>query len=233
MKTNNAIKKTKFFLAAAALLGAVTFFSSCDKSDDNGYENGSVTVMAVNAREASLPQNFYLDQSKMNGDALAYTQNTAYITSNSGNRTASFRVAATGTVNTSDVVQLQDGKHYTFFYTGDLSNNNLSVALEDDLSAPASGKAKVRFVHLSPAASASVDIAVQNGSKLATNLAYKGATAFSEIDGGTYNLQLSAAGSVTSALSIPNVTIEAGKIYTVYISGSTAATISSHVIVNN
>ncbi|WP_187774923.1 DUF4397 domain-containing protein [Pedobacter sp. BS3] len=231
MKTIKTVNKKTLCLAVVAL-GLTGVLSSCSKHDDDDvYASGSVDVMVVNGNEASAPQNFYLDDAKINGSAVAYTEATSYVKTRSGNRKGEFRSSVTGQVNTSATYTIQKDRHYTFYYTGNASASD-AVMTEDDLSSPSSGKAKVRYVHLSTAAASNVDVAVQGGAKLISNLAYKSATAFSEIEAGTYNLQLLAAGTANVALSIPNITFQAGKIYTVYVSGATSATISYHVIVN-
>jgi hypothetical protein len=121
----------------------------------------------------------------------------------------------------------------------------------DDLTAPAPGKAKLRFVHLAPTVP-SVDVAYQNGTGLFTNVSYGRAGGsvlagerfnafslgpFSTVDAGTVRLvvkqhqsgeELSLSGNPFGALSL-----EAGKIYTIYLNGAGAASLGGAVIVHN
>ena len=103
-------------------------------------------------------------------------------------------------------------------------------------SAPAAGKAHVRFVHLSPNAPA-VDVAVaSSGAVVFSNKSFKDATAFTPLDAGDYNLDVRVAGTSTVALVLPTITLEAGKIYTVFakgfLGGAGAQALGAQIIVN-
>jgi hypothetical protein len=92
-------------------------------------------------------------------------------------------------------------------------------------------------VHLSPDAPA-VDIALANaGSVVFPNVAFKGSTAFSPLDAGTYNLEVRVAGTPNVALPLPGIVLEAGKIYTVFakgfLGGTGAQALGAQIIVNN
>jgi hypothetical protein len=96
------------------------------------------------------------------------------------------------------------------------------LVLMDNNSAPAAGKAHVRFVHASPDAPA-VDIAVANGGPvLFSNIAFKATGDYLPVDAGTYDLEARLAGTDTVALSVPGVTLEAGNVYTVWAIGLAA-----------
>jgi hypothetical protein len=100
----------------------------------------------------------------------------------------------------------------------------------------------VRFFHFSPNAPA-VDIAVTGGPVLFSNRKFNdqstnaALTAFTPLNAGTYNLEVRLAGTSTVALSIPNVTLAAGKIYTVFAKGFAGGTgaqaLGAQIITNN
>jgi hypothetical protein len=92
------------------------------------------------------------------------------------------------------------------------------LVLVDNNSAPAAGKAHVRFVHASPDAPA-VDIAVAGGPVLFSNVPFKGVGDYLPVDAGTYDLEARLAGTETVALSVPGVALEAGKVYTIFAMG--------------
>jgi LPXTG-motif cell wall-anchored protein len=93
------------------------------------------------------------------------------------------------------------------------------LVLVDNNSAPAAGKAHVRFVHASPDAPA-VDIAVDNGGPvLFANVEFKGVGDYLPVDAGTYDLEARLAGTDTVALSVPGVALNEGTVYTVYAMG--------------
>ena len=112
---------------------------------------------------------------------------------------------------------LETQTDYTVVAVGKLENIE-PLVLVDNNSAPAAGKAHVRFVHASPDAPA-VDIAVTGGPVLFSNVAFKGVGDYLPVDAGTYDLEARVAGTETVALSIPGVALENGTVYTIFAMG--------------
>jgi LPXTG-motif cell wall-anchored protein len=106
---------------------------------------------------------------------------------------------------------------YTVVAVGTLENIE-PLVLIDNNSAPAAGKAHVRFVHASPDAPA-VDIAVTGGPVLFSDVAFKGTGDYLPVDAGTYDLEARLAGTDTVALSVPGVALEEGTVYTIFAMG--------------
>ncbi len=112
----------------------------------------------------------------------------------------------------------------------------------DDLTAPAAGKAHVRFFHFSANAPA-VDIAVTGGAVLFANRSFNdqgtntAAANFTPLNAGSYNLQVRVAGTNTVVLSLPGVVLTEGKIYTVFAKGFLGGTgnqaLGAQIIMNN
>jgi hypothetical protein len=88
---------------------------------------------------------------------------------------------------------------------------------------------------LSPDAPA-VDVALDGGAVVFGNKAFKGSTAFTPLDAGAYDLEVRVAGTTTVALDLPSITLQAGKIYTVFakgfLSGTGAQALGAEIIVN-
>ena len=197
--------------------------SSCKKDENNGTTVAMVT--AINAA-SSTGQDAYVNNTKINSSALAYSQSTGYVRVENADN-VQFRSAGTSTVNASTAVSFAANKKYSVYYTDDKS----IVYEQNDETAPASGKARVRFINLSQALSAKADVGLSGGAKLASDLAYKAASVYSEVNTAT-TFSLYAAGSTSVLLSVPT-TIQAEKIYTIYFSGTTALTINYQVVVEN
>ncbi|WP_069658173.1 DUF4397 domain-containing protein [Arcticibacter eurypsychrophilus] len=227
--SNNSLGKLFLFAAAGLTLS----FSSCSK--DDGFEaGGSVNIKVVNAAEASPAQDVFINDTKLNSSAVAYSQSTGYITTpNSGNdRRIEFRTAGTANVYESEDTDLRQNRNYTVFLTGTGSSADIQVA-EDDLSAPSSGKAKVRFIHVSGAVAEDIDI--YNGTvKIAGDLERGDEiTAFQDVNAGVTGFGILPFGNI-NITAVTNITfgaLEAGKIYTIVIYGSTTA--SANVIAHN
>ena len=60
---------------------------------------------------------------------------------------------------------------------------------------------------------------MRGGSVVFGNRTFKQFSAFTPLDAGDYNLDVRVAGTTTVALALPAITLQAGKIYTVYARG--------------
>lgn len=222
---------------ALAALAAVSLFAltGCSEDSNNPVAPApQARVMAVHASPDAPAVDLLVDN-VVAGSGLAYPNNTAYLSVASGTRNVKVRVAGTTTTVIDANLPVAGGVNYSVFATGPVAALQ-PLVLTDDLTTPASGKAHVRFVHLSPDAPA-VDVAVTGGPVLFPNQAFRGYTAFTPVDAATYDLEVRLAGTTTVALAVPGVTLQAGKIYTVFAKGfaggSGAQALGAQVIVNN
>jgi hypothetical protein len=226
------IKKSAITFLPLVFIASASVFTSCKKGNDSAVNASlSAKVKIVNTADGSSPQDFYLDNVKLDASAVAYTQSSDYLTAKSGSHTAKFTNSGSATANVSFNVSLQADSSYTIYYTSNGSASS-SVVTTDNLTAPAANMAKVRFVNLSNAVSSNVDFGVSATSKLATNLAARAVSAYSQVAAGT-TFYLYSAGSANSMLTIPATTIQAGKIYTIYISGSTTLDLTYKIVAEN
>lgn len=149
---------------------------------------------------------------------VAFGKYSDYLTVPAGAH--NFKVVATGTTSPAviDVTPtLEAGKHYTVIAANKLANIQ-PLLLVDDLATPAAGKFHLRVVHASPDAPA-VDVAVAGGPVLVSNLAFPKNTEFAPIDAGTYTVEVRPAGTTTAALTLRDLKLDAGKLYTVIATG--------------
>lgn len=217
------------FIISAIVIASITMLSSCE--DEKTYAD----VMVVHASPDAPGVDLLVDDVKKNSAPLAYPDNTGYLSLESGTVNIKVNVAGTSTTVINGDLDLEADKSYSVFAINAVANISAMV-LEDDLTAPASGKAHVRFVHLSPDSPA-VDIAVAaTGAVVFGDIAFKEATAFTPLDAGAYNLDVRVAGTSTVALVLPTITLQAGKIYTVFAKGFLAGTdaqeLGAEIIVN-
>lgn len=214
---------------------AVTFSSCLKNHDDTPYPVQPVAGLNVaNASPGTASFNFGLDNNYVNGPALVYGQRSGYLSAYTGKRLFSLTSGGTTQVIATDTLNLSDNNYYSLFITG-LNSSPSFFFTQDDLSAPPTGKAKIRFIQLSPDGGP-FDLGVKGGATLFSNQAYKTASNFITIDPATYSFQLKAdnTGTITP---IDSVAISAGKIYTVWSKGLIEGTgdyaISGKVNVNN
>jgi LPXTG-motif cell wall-anchored protein len=115
---------------------------------------------------------------------------------------------------------LAAGSAYTVAAVGQLANIQGQI-YNDNLAAPAAGKAHVRVIHASPDAPA-VDVKVAGGPTLLSGLAFPNASDYLPVDAGSYNLQVTPAGASDVVIDLPNTSLQAGTIYDVVAVGLVA-----------
>jgi len=166
---------------------------------------------------------------------LTFPNSSAYASLNSGTRNVKVNVAGTSTTALEANLNLAADKNYSVFAVNNVASIE-AIVLEDDLTAPTSGKSHVRFLHLSPNAPG-VDITLTNGTVVFGDYMFKEYSAFTPLDAGTYDLQVRLAGTSTVVLDLPGIALTAGKIYTVFAKGLVGGTgtqaLGAQIIVNN
>jgi len=169
------------------------------------------------------------------GTNLTFPNNTGYLQVNAGTRNVKVNVTGTSTTVIQANLNLMENKSYSVFAVNQVSAIE-PLVFEDNLTSPASGKAHVRFIHLSPNAPA-VNITLTDGTIVFGNVSFKGSVDFTPLNAATYNLQVrDAATNQTVVLELPNITLQAGKIYTVFakglLGGSGNQALGAQIIVN-
>ncbi len=222
--------------ALAISLSAFTFIG-CDDEEtpvSPTPETSNSLVKVIHASPDAPGVDLLVDNT-IAGTNLTFPNNTGYLTVPSGTRNIKVNVTGTMTTVIEANVNFMGNKNYSVFAVNSVSNIE-PLLIEDDLTAPAQGKAHVRFIHLSPDAPA-VDITLTDGTVVFGNRAFKDFTAFTPLDAGTYDLQVRVAGTNTVALDLPGITVEAGKIYTVFakgfLSGTGQEALGAQIIINN
>ena len=209
-----AIKYLSMFLM---LVLGITVFTGC--SDDEEIVTPPVAKSKVLVTHASpdAPGVDLLVDNAVAGTNLTFPNSTGYLEVNSGTRNVKVNVTGTSTTALQANLNLAADKNYSVFAVNNVASIE-AVVLEDNLTAPASGKAHIRFIHLSPNAPA-VDITLTDGTVVFGDYIFKEASAFTPLNAATYNLQVRLAGTSTVVLELPNIALTAGKIYTVFAKG--------------
>lgn len=214
-------RATKSMLTAFALTGLVAF-SSCSKDDDDTTINPDATVKIVNAFPDAGSVDVYNGDNKLNSSAIGFGESTGYLSVAKGDATYSFKATINGNTVLSAPVKFTRG-NYSLFATGTTGDNaTVGILTEDDLDAPASGKAKIRFVNASPDGPTANFLL--NDSLLNQGIAYKAASGFKEMAAGTYTVKLNNSENGANVISKNDVVLAAGKIYTVVAQGLRTAT---------
>ncbi|MCC8427064.1 DUF4397 domain-containing protein [Mucilaginibacter sp. UR6-11] len=210
--------KTIYYLFA--LVAIALTFNACSKKSE---VSGTAYIQFTNADESASPMDFYVDNTKENTSALAYNQSTDYFSVTSVDHPAVIKTSASGVNVTSFNISPQPGAYYSVFYF-----NGFTVAYQDDVTAPQSGKARVRFINLNVGLTSDVDFGIAGGVKLVNGLTSKLNSNYIDVNPGT-TFSLYTAGSTTELLNIPT-SIQAGHIYTIYLSGAVQASLKATVL---
>lgn len=232
------MKRTTIFLATAALLFSSLAFVSCKKE-----KKEEARVLVTHASPDAPGVDLLVDNQKVNASALTFPNSTGYLTVTAGTRNIKVNAAGTTTTVINADVPFTKDKNYSLFAYNQLSSIG-AILVENNLAAPASGKAHIRFFHLSPGAPA-VTVGVLSGETFTpvfSNRAFETQAtaaanqAFTPVDAGTYTFDVRVAGTNTSVLTVPGVALQAGKIYTVFargIAGNATSPLGASVIVHN
>lgn len=228
------MKKIIGFFATILLLIA------CGKENKFNTEFGSILVInaSPSASTATTTMNVFFDTLIKVGSPIAFRGNSGYLAATPGSRTIQVRPAGSNAINyinlTNQQVEFNKATTLVVYDTTTASSTALrSVRLNDDLSLPASGQVKVRFLHLAPNAPAvdvtlvrtsgtTVDsVTLTNRSYLGTNPNAASLSAFAGIPSGVYTIRVKLAGTQTVALQSTNANLSAlNGIYTLFAAGT-------------
>ncbi|MEO8532922.1 MAG: DUF4397 domain-containing protein [Flavobacterium sp.] len=213
-----------------AVLGIVVL--SCDSNNVDPF--GSAKLKVVNAAPNSGSQKFVLANIPYISDLDFLDRSVSYLNVSSGkDLIAQYRDENDNDKYAEGKFNLDDDQHYTVYLIGE-SREEASVRLfQDNLTAPASGKAKVKFIHLSNGAPSVLNFSDDKGTVLTSSLGRYNQSGYTEITAGSIAIQVSEAGQSEILATLAAEEFAAGKIYTVYLIGSSASTLSIHTTIHN
>jgi len=229
------MKKYTFvlFLFGLAISLVAAGCSSNSSDPTSPTTGGQARVMAIHASPNAPGVDLYVDGSKVDSN-LTFPNNTPYLSVNSGTRAIAVKVAGTSTTVLSANLPIAGNTYYSVFAIDSVADLH-ALVLIDTLTAPAAGKAHLRFIHLSPNAPA-VDITDTTGAVIIANKSFMDYTSFIPLDAGTYNLQVRIAGTSTIVLRLSGIMLTEGKIYTVFakgfVGGAGGQALGAQIIVN-
>lgn len=205
----------------ALIAGTALLMTGCLNDDDNNVTPIDVPVSYVSLYNASPDApalNILVDNRPLTSSPFGYADNTGYLRFYTGERNLKFGPYGADNVTVDTVVTLVDNKAYSIFVVDNFQHAEVLVLTDTSASAPAAGKAMIRFVNLSPDAQP-LSLKVKDASGTLTGeTSFKEATDFMPVDANSsYNLDVvSAAGT---ELNLPNVSLREGVYYTLLVRG--------------
>lgn len=179
---------------------------------------GNSHVLLINSASSSASINLYCTGNKLNSVPLSYGNTTGYKSVSSGVRNIQVKANGSNTLLATNSIHLLRDSSYTLFVY-ESNNATSTVIAEDDLSIPSFGNAKVKFANMSSGLS-SADLVITNGPTIASSVSFGTVGSYAELKAGTYNLVVRLHGTSNILLTIPNVRMDNGKIYTIWSGGA-------------
>ncbi|MGY3091143.1 hypothetical protein ACVWYF_004209 [Hymenobacter sp. UYAg731] len=223
--------KTSFVFRRAiqAILPATLLLAACSKSDTPAPaapDQARVQFVHDIVSASTVPVKALVGTQEV--ATLNYSQNSAYTGVAVGAQDIKINASQTGTaLAVVNKTLAKDVNYSVFAYrSGTAAAPVAPLVTEDNLTAPASGKAKIRLVNLGiGTATLGVGLSRVQGTGFASittaDVLYGAASSFTETDAGPVAIFLTSGGAPTTPLITPNPkTLTAGKIYTVVIRGT-------------
>jgi len=215
-------------LLSLSVLTVMFAFAACKKN--NPAPANTASVMYVNGCAGASNVDVSVNGTKLaSASNLAFSKNSGYqsVTLNPTTTSIAYALTATGTPLVNGTETLTVNGHYTAFAGGLVTGTSTSfVFTSDDLTAPASGMAKVRFVNLS---SDNLNLNCFIGSqKIDSGVTMGSVTPFFSVTATTSaTLLLQDPANPTKLAQLTAQTYSAGKIYTVMLTGTSTGTLTS------
>lgn len=211
------LRNPKLFILAS-MVSIVALTVSCKKDKDTPEPPaGSGKVALLNAAFGSDSLNFFIDTKKVNGKLLGFGDSLKYVDVAAGE--CAFEIKGKDDKSiVKKTFKAEKDKNYSLLASNSKDGKTFElIHLSDDLTAPNTDKAKIRFIHLSPDA---LKLNLASGeTKLAENIAYKSASTYKEVDAKKTSFDIVDPEAKVTLLSIRDLELVKGKIYTIWVAG--------------
>ncbi|RBQ10247.1 DUF4397 domain-containing protein [Pedobacter miscanthi] len=198
------------------VLIAFTAFTSCKKTETADPTISYIRV--VNTSPSLATYNAYFNSTMLNSAALPFGGSASYASFAAGAYTLKFTTASSTESLLSKTVSLSASSYYSTYLIN--KPNALDIyTIGDDLSVPVADKAYIRFINLSPDATAFDLFKTSGTTALFTGKTFKNASGFITVDAGTYSLDAKETSSGTVKATTGSTTFTAGFHYDVILNG--------------
>jgi hypothetical protein len=216
---NNFFRISRSRLSSTLCCAALVFvLASCLDDDNNENQVVPVAYVSIYHESPNAPElDVSVDGRPVN--RLEFTDYTGYLNFYTGDR--NFKINPFNASNTlvDTVYNFVDGGFYSLFIVNNVSNAE-TLIVRDSASAPADGKAKVRFINLSPDAPA-LDVIEGENTPLFSAQVFKDPSDFVEIAAEVDSFAVQAAGTTDPLVSAKDLSLLPGRFYTIIVRGFT------------
>lgn len=208
-------------------LGAAVLLGACVKKKDT--VTGTTHVRFVNAISNAYTQDVYID-GRLAYSGLTVGNQSPYIDYTAGVNSIGITNTASTIANIEFSYGTTIGGYSTVYFLQDFNHVLVAGGMKDDMTPPATGKARVRFVNCNNWSQTSFTMDILGGKNLFQSLVFTTASPYYEVDPGTK--------FVATAIKVPkpdtiNINPQAGKIYTIWMSADTVTNLQAHAFIQN
>ena len=233
----NAQNKPNILSAWLLLIGMmliIPLMMSCRKENNASPAGLNTRLNILNLSPDVFPLNFYIDLRKQNSSPYIYGVPSGYLYLSTLATPLQVRTLTNNTIFTRNT-PLSTNCAYSSFITGLVADKtDTTIFVTDTDAAPGIGRGKVRYVNAS-AKPVNVDVTA-NGTTAFEKQGNLAVTKYIEMPAGIYDFKVYSAGSTTILSDYRNVTIQDGRLYTLYsygIAGRTdSAAFTTSIITN-
>jgi hypothetical protein len=198
------------------VLAAFTALTSCKKTETADPTIAYIRV--INTSPSLATYNAYFNGTIVNTAALPFGGSASYTAYAAGSYSLKFTTASSTESVLTKTVALSASTYYSSYLINKPAALDI-YTIGDDLSLPATDKAYIRFINLSPDAPA-LDLAKTSATTtLITNKAFKNASGFIAVDAGTYTFDAKETSSGTVKATSASTSFLAGYHYDIICGG--------------
>lgn len=228
-------KKYKILFLIQSLFVA-TLLMSCDLDKDDSVNIPVVYVSLYQASPNAPNLDIEVDNRVINVSPFEYTDYTGYQRFYTGQRNFKFRPSSANNVVIDTTFNFENNNAYSIFVI-DKYDAIKALLLKDNTDVPATGKAKVRFVNLSPDLQPVTLTATGIEGNSFSNIAFQHASDFTDVTASEYDFTIRSTGG-QALLEMPDISLQPGWYYTILVRGyanpplGSSSVLSAQVIVN-
>ena len=215
---------TRMLLLAGGILFCA-YISSCGKATNASPTGLDIEYQVMNFSPDLGPVNLFINFHQVNalGNRFVFEVNHGYFYIPDNVLPFQFRTAYivdTTIFQRNDV--LTSGAIYTLYITGAQTDHSLTqIFTVDTAVSPAIGYGLLRFVNASPTGTGGLDVTA-NGTPAFNKIPYKTVSSWLPLPIGNYDLKINTTGNTAILNEQPSITIQDGRLYTLYAYGYTS-----------
>lgn len=213
------------FLSVIGAVMVISMIVSCGKETNASPTGLNTKLNIINVSPDVLPVDFYITLRKQNTTPYIYSVPSGYLYLSTLATPLQIRTL-TNTTIFSRSTPLSTNCGYSLFITGLVGDKTDTAILVTDTDAvPSKGRGKVRFINAC-ARPVNVDL-YANGTPAFQKQGFLSVSKYIELPAGIYDFKLYNTGTTTILKDVTNITVQDGRLYTLYSYGIAGRTDSA------